>query len=78
MHRTTTSAGIRRFALAVLTAALVLAGGWLRTTGGPVEAAFPGKNGLIVFASTRTTGPGVNNPTGDLEIFTMNPDGSGL
>jgi Tol biopolymer transport system component len=32
----------------------------------------------IVFASNRTTGTGVNNPTGDLEIFKMNPDGTGL
>ena len=39
------------------------------------EAAFTEK---IVFSSTRTTGTGVNNPTGDYEIFTMNPDGTGL
>ncbi len=32
----------------------------------------------IVFASERTTGTGVNNPTGDLEIFRMNPDGTGV
>jgi len=41
-------------------------------------SAFPGKNGKIVFTSDRTTGTGVNNPEGDLEIFTMNPDGTGL
>ena len=32
----------------------------------------------FVFASERTTGTGVNNPTGDLEIFRMNPDGTGV
>ena len=32
----------------------------------------------IVFESDRTTGPGVNNPTGDYEIFRMNPDGTGV
>ena len=43
---------------------------------GPAEAAFPGANGKIVFTSIRTTGPGVDNPTGDEEIFMMNPDGT--
>jgi TolB protein len=42
------------------------------------KAAFPGSNGKIAFVSDRTTGTGVNNPTGDFEIFTMNPDGTGL
>jgi Tol biopolymer transport system component len=32
----------------------------------------------VFFASSRTTGTGVNNPTGDFEIFKMNPDGSGV
>ena len=41
-------------------------------------SAFPGANGKIAFASDRTTGTGVNNPEGDFEIFTMNPDGTGL
>jgi Tol biopolymer transport system component len=45
---------------------------------GPAEADFSGANGKIVFASDRTTGATVYNPTGHLEIFTMNPDGSGL
>jgi Tol biopolymer transport system component len=44
----------------------------------PAEAAFPGANGTIAFVSSRTTGPGVTNPTGDPEIFTMNPDGTGI
>jgi hypothetical protein len=39
------------------------------------EAAFTEK---VVFASSRTTGSGVNNPTGDFEIFRMNADGSGV
>jgi Tol biopolymer transport system component len=52
-----------------LSAAVALAG-----TAPRAEAAFTEK---IVFASNRTTGTGVNNPTGDFEIFRMNPDGTG-
>ena len=45
----------------VLAAVVVLA-----TVGlDPAEAAFPGANGKIVFASELTTGEGVDNPTGD-------------
>lgn len=44
----------------------------------PAEAAFPGKNGKIAFVSERTTGAGVDNPTGDLEVFTINLNGTGL
>ena len=40
-------------------------------------AAFSTVDGKIVFTSDRTTGPGVDNPTGD-EIFLMNRDGTGL
>ena len=32
----------------------------------------------IVFSSNRTTGTGVNNPTGDYEVFRMNADGTGV
>jgi len=39
-------------------------------TGGPAQAAFPGTNGRIVFASERD-GAGVS-----FEIYSMNPDGS--
>ena len=39
---------------------------------------FPGQNGKVVFVSSRTTGPGVDNPTGDGEIFTAYPDGTNL
>ena len=41
------------------------------------DAAYPGANGRIAFVSDRTTGVGVDNPTGDYEIFVMNADGSG-
>ena len=47
----------------------------LAGTAQQAEAALGGK---IVFASDRTGGTGVNNPTGDLEIFSMKPDGTGL
>ena len=59
--------------IAVTTAAL-LAAGPTREAG----ATFPGDNGRIAFASNRTTGEGVDNPTGDFEIFTMEPDGTNL
>jgi Tol biopolymer transport system component len=62
------------WAAAVLAAVLVA----LVATQQPAEAAFPGKNGRIVFESNRTTGAGVDNPTGDYEIFAANPDGTGL
>jgi TolB protein len=39
------------------------------------DAASPEK---IVFVSERTTGKGVNNPTGDAEIFRMSPNGTGV
>ena len=42
--------------------------------GNPVFS--PG-GGKIVFSSDRTTGPGVDNPTGDEELFIKNADGSG-
>jgi Tol biopolymer transport system component len=44
----------------------------------PAEAAFPGANDKIAFASNRTTGEGVNNPTGDYEIFAMKNDRTGI
>ena len=60
-----------------LLAAAMMAASLLAPT--PAQAsAFPGANGKIVFTSNRTTGTGVNNPEGELEIFTMNPDGTGL
>ena len=58
--------------LAAALAALVTMAGTMR------EAKAAASNEKIVFASDRTTGTGVNNPTGDQEIFKMNPDGTGL
>lgn len=63
-----------RVAVAAVLVAMLLALVGMR----PAEAVFPGLNGKIVFQSTRTIGPGVHNPTGDFEIFFMNPDGTGL
>ncbi len=58
----------------VLRAALVAS---VELVGAAREAqdAFPEK---ILFASDRNMGQGVNNPTGDPEIFKMNPDGTAL
>jgi Tol biopolymer transport system component len=58
---------------AALSAVVALAG-----TAREAEATFPGTNGRIAFASEGTTGAGVDNPTGDYEIFTIKPDGTGL
>ena len=69
-----------RFSRALLALVLVAqAAGLLALVGTtPTEAAFPGKNGTIVFTSNRTTGLGVDNPTGDFELFAMKPDGTGV
>ena len=64
--------------VAVLMALVTALGGLLISLGGPAEAAFPGINGKIVFQSDRTMGAGVDNPQGDDEIFSMNPNGTGL
>ena len=61
-------------ALGALLAALVAVAGTARQA----EATFPGPNGKIVFISKRTTGTGVDNPTGDSEIFTIMPGGTDL
>jgi Tol biopolymer transport system component len=47
----------------------------LAGTAPQAQAAFPDK---IVFVSNLTTGKGVDNPTGDREVFTINPNGTGL
>ena len=47
----------------------------LAGTAREAEAAFTEK---VLFVSNRTTGTGVDNPTGDVEIFKMNPDGTGV
>jgi Tol biopolymer transport system component len=54
----------------MLAASVAVAG-----TAPEAQAAF---NEKVVFVSDRTTGTGVDNPTGDNEIFTMNPDGTGV
>ena len=56
--------------LALLAASAALVGSTVQET----EAAVSEK---IDFASNRTTGKGVVNPTGDREIFRMNPNGTG-
>ena len=63
---------------AVVAAATVFAGLLAVAMPHGAEATFPGENGRIAFASNRTTGEGVDNPTGDFEIFTMERDGTGL
>ncbi len=60
-------------AMALVALLLALVG-----TAKEAKATFPGENGKIAFASNRTSGEGVNNPEGDFEIFTMNPDGTEL
>lgn len=67
----------RTLRTAFLAAAILCAG---LLAGAPREAGatFPGDDGRIAFASNRSTGEGVDNPTGDFEVFTMNPDGTGL
>jgi Tol biopolymer transport system component len=75
---TITTIGGKCSLLCLALAAAVLVGGvlTLATLAEPAEAA-TGK-AKIVFASDRTTGKGVDNPEGDLEIFSMNPDRTGL
>ena len=58
-------------------AALEISAGLLLAPRG-AEATFPGEEGRIAFASNRTAGEGVDNPTGDYEIFTIRPDGTDL
>ena len=58
--------------LSVILAVLVLWGAR------PAEATFTGTNGKIAFHSAMTTGTGVDNPEGDFEIFSIDPDGSDL
>ena len=58
--------------LAAALAALVAMVGTMR------QAEAAASTEKIVFVSARTTGKGVNNPTGDYEIFKMNPNGTGL
>ncbi len=59
---------------AAVLAAVLLA---LVATQRPANAAFPGENGKIAFHSNRNT-PEHTNPEGDLELLTMEPDGSDI
>jgi Tol biopolymer transport system component len=43
-----------------------------------ITPAFSPDGRRIVFSSSRNSGPGVDNPTGDFEIFTIRLDGTGL
>jgi hypothetical protein len=72
-----TVSGPKRAVLASLTLGTVLAASvaLVGSTAREAEAAVSGK---IVFASNRTTGKGVVNPTGDSEIFKMNANGTGV
>jgi len=45
---------------------------------GTARQAVAASSERMVFSSNRTTGTGVNNPTGDYEIFRMNHDGTGV
>jgi hypothetical protein len=64
---------------AVVAAAILLAScATLIASVRSADAAPPAANGKIVFASSRGTGPGVVNPEGDKELFTMDPDGTDL
>jgi dipeptidyl aminopeptidase/acylaminoacyl peptidase len=54
---------------AVVLAGLLALVGLVGAAAQQANAAFPGKNGRIVFSSTRT---------GNLDIYSMNPDGSGV
>jgi Tol biopolymer transport system component len=70
----TRSTVLLTLALAAVLAALVALAGMAQEA----SASYPGANGRIAFQSDRTSGIGVNNPTGDYEIFSMRKDGTGL
>ena len=67
------AAGVRIPALGALAALIAL--GCVLLAVEPTQAAFPGKNGKIVFASARVTS---ENPEGDNEIFVMGASGTGI
>jgi Tol biopolymer transport system component len=64
----------RSAAIASLVLGATLAG--VVALAGPAQQAEAAFTEKVVFSSNRTTG--VDNPTGDLEIFKMNPDGTGV
>jgi hypothetical protein len=63
------------FGLFPLVAVVPPAGRSTGTRADPTAAVFPGNNGGIALTSDRVT---LDNPEGDSEIFTMNPDGVGV
>lgn len=71
--------GKRRAVYAILTlAGLGAVASLLTVVGSEPAEAQDSVASKIVFASNRTTGTGVDNPTGDLEIFSVNPNGTGV
>jgi dipeptidyl aminopeptidase/acylaminoacyl peptidase len=76
-----TTAGIATRAGKVLTMALLAAlaaiVAALLVTPRPAEAAFPSQNGKLVFWATRSI-DGSDPSATDAEIFSMNPNGTGL
>lgn len=80
MTKTISRGPAKAWKATAVAAAMASAGLLLALTAMPREAGatFSGENGRIAFASNRTAGEGVDNPTGDFEIFTMEPDGTGL
>jgi Tol biopolymer transport system component len=74
-QRSSTKGRSRKAVLVSLALGMALAA--MVATAGTVRQAEAALTDTMVFVSNRTTGTGVDNPTGDYEIFTMNPDGSG-
>ena len=58
-----------------IAAAVLVVASLLLADSEPTEAAFPGSNGRIAFASAQEMSGGA---AGDTDIFTMNPEGAGL
>lgn len=70
-----TDGGPKRAVLTSLALGAALAG--MVAVAGPARQAEAALADKIVFTSNRAAGPGVDNPTRDYEIFSMNPDGTG-
>ena len=69
--------GARRTAVVIVVAVLAALLVALAAVPESAQARKAKKVDKIVFASDRTSGTGVNNPEGDFEIFSINPDGTG-
>jgi Tol biopolymer transport system component len=68
---------VRTYRFGVLLAVAVLAASLVALVGTEDAEARKRTDAKILFASNRPNGQGVINPTGDLEIFAMKPDGTG-